>query len=102
MTGVQTCALPIFGARHQAEFAYSANPVNLNTLRQALATGQSDIVFLAVDAARARIVRPYLDGPLPVFATSQVLAARQDGAAELNGILGVVAVIQYNHSLEVV
>jgi outer membrane PBP1 activator LpoA protein len=45
------------------------------------------MMFIAVDAARARVARPYLSNTLPLYATSQVNAGGGTAAAnELNGV----------------
>jgi len=59
------------GGAHVAEYAFSGDPAALARLRQAAALGVADMAFLALDFARARLVRPYLD-PLALYATSQV------------------------------
>jgi hypothetical protein len=76
------------GARPQAQFAYSANAVDLNALRQAAGSGQVDIVFLAVDSAKARLLRPYLPNNVLLCATSQIAAAQGQTLAnfDLDGI----------------
>jgi outer membrane PBP1 activator LpoA protein len=61
------------GGKHVAEYAFTADPAGLGRLKQAAALGVADMVFLALDFQRARIVRPYLD-PLALYATSQVLS----------------------------
>ena len=59
------------GGRHIAEFAATADREGLDRIKQAAALGVADMVFLALDFQRARLVRPYLD-PLALYATSQV------------------------------
>lgn len=61
------------GGKLVAEYAFTADPAGLGRLKQAAALGVADMVFLALDFQRARIVRPYLD-PLALYATSQVLS----------------------------
>jgi len=45
-------------------------------------------VFLAVDAAKARLIRPYLPNKLPIYATSQIFAGNENTLTnyDLNGI----------------
>jgi outer membrane PBP1 activator LpoA protein len=43
-----------------------------------------DAIFLAADAAEARIARPYLGNTLPVYATSQINDGRRDDVANLD------------------
>ncbi len=46
------------------------------------------MVFLAVDAAKARLIRPYLPNKLPVYATSQIFVGNDNTLTnfDLNGI----------------
>lgn len=46
------------------------------------------MVFLAVDAAKARLIRPYLPNKLPVYATSQIFVGNDKNLTnyDLNGI----------------
>ena len=76
------------GGRQQAAFAYSASPIDLNALRQAAASGNSDVVFIALDGAKTRLLRPYLGNAVPIYATSQVASDATAPTAnyELNGI----------------
>ncbi|MBI4189346.1 MAG: penicillin-binding protein activator [Betaproteobacteria bacterium] len=57
-----------------AEFSFGADQISLNKLRHAANLGVADMVFLALDFARARTVRPYLGNTLALYATSQVNA----------------------------
>ncbi len=59
------------GGKHVAEYAYTADLGGLKRLNQAAGLGLADAAFLAVDAPRARIVRPYLT-TLPLYASSHV------------------------------
>lgn len=54
----------------QSEIVYAGDPTPLRELP--LAPGNS--VFLAAEATQARLLRPYIDATLPVYATSQVFA----------------------------
>jgi outer membrane PBP1 activator LpoA protein len=62
------------GGRVVADFQYGTDPQSLAKLRDAAALGAADMLFLALDSARARAVRPYLGNALPLYATSQVNA----------------------------
>lgn len=57
-------------------------------LRQDIVDDGETILFLALDAPRARMLRPYLDPAVPTFATSQVFPGKEDtlGNFDLNGI----------------
>ncbi|HEY6240752.1 MAG TPA: penicillin-binding protein activator [Burkholderiales bacterium] len=61
---------------------------DLVELRQRLADSQAQLVFLAAEAGQARVVRPYLNNQIPVFATSQVNDGKNDPLVngDLNGI----------------
>jgi outer membrane PBP1 activator LpoA protein len=64
----------------------SDSPV-LIKLRDSIAAGISDVIFLALDAQRARAVRSYLGGAQPIFATSLVYVSPEPLANfELNGV----------------
>lgn len=54
----------------QSEITYTGDPMPLKELP--LNPGNS--VFLAAEADKARLLRPYIDATLPVYATSQVFA----------------------------
>jgi outer membrane PBP1 activator LpoA protein len=70
-----------------ADLNFSADQASLTKLRQAVDLNVSDMMFIAVDAARARAARPYLSNTLPLYATSQVNAGGGTPAAnELNGV----------------
>lgn len=43
-----------------------------------LAATPDTVVFLAADASRASLIRPYLPGGLPVYATSQIFVGNND------------------------
>jgi uncharacterized protein len=61
---------------------------DLSALRQALANARADMLFLAADTEQARLVRPFLNQHVAVFATSQVNSDGNGSLAdgELNGI----------------
>jgi hypothetical protein len=76
------------GGKLIAQFAYSNSASDLLALRESATNGHADTVFLALDAARARLIRPYVDGPAQVYATSQVFDGSVERLrdAELNGV----------------
>ena len=76
------------GGKVSAQFAYSTAMPDLLALREAAASGQVDSVLLVLDAPRARFVRPYVDAPVQVYATSQVLTGPVERLhdPELNGV----------------
>lgn len=71
--------------RETVEYTGSAARV-----RQAVERGRADIVFLAADAERARLIRPYLGRNTAVIGTSQVFAGAPRTEAQkphdLNGL----------------
>jgi hypothetical protein len=69
-----------------AELSFADDQAGLAKLRQTVDLKVADMLFMAVDAPRAKIARPYL-GSLPVYATSQINAdAGPSGASEFNGV----------------
>jgi len=89
------------GGSISAEFVYRSTTADLTALREAAASGRFDMAFLALDSARVRVVRGYLDGPLTLYATSQVLEGAPDRLrdADLNGIrfVGMPWLLQADH-----
>jgi uncharacterized protein len=67
------------------EFSPQTDLVNL---QERLSRFGPHLIFLAADPAEARSVRPYLNGQVPVFSTSQINSGRADPVAnvDLNGI----------------
>jgi outer membrane PBP1 activator LpoA protein len=61
---------------------------NLVELRQQFADSQAQMAFLSADADQARLVRPYLNNQIPIFATSQVNDGKTGPLvnSDLNGI----------------
>jgi outer membrane PBP1 activator LpoA protein len=57
-----------------ADLSFGADQASLTKLRQTADLGVADMVFLALDSARARVARPYLGNTLALYATSQVNA----------------------------
>jgi outer membrane PBP1 activator LpoA protein len=76
------------GGKIVAQFDFSSTAADLAALRESVASGHADVAFLALEAQRARLVRPYVDGPLQVYATSQVFDGPVERLrdAELNGV----------------
>ena len=71
--------------KETVEYTGSASRV-----RQAVERARADMVFLAADAERARLIRPYLGRNTPVIGTSQVFAGSPRSEAQkphdLNGL----------------
>jgi outer membrane PBP1 activator LpoA protein len=69
------------------EFVYSTDPADLARLRELMETTAADVVFLALNAPRARFIRTYLGTDLPIYATSLVYASKERlELYDLNGI----------------
>jgi len=69
-------------------FTYTTEAAALVDLRALLTDTVADIVFVSVDAPRARFIRPYLGNELPIYATSLVYASNADRTElyDLNGV----------------
>jgi hypothetical protein len=76
------------GGRLIAQFVYSNAAPDLLTLRETATSGHADAIFLALDAAQARLIHPYVNGSAQVYATSQVFAGAVERLrdVELNGV----------------
>jgi outer membrane PBP1 activator LpoA protein len=75
------------GGTIQEQFHYTSAPASLIKLRDTISNGVSDVIFLALDAPRAKLIRSYLGSTLPIFATSMVHTSAEPLANfELNGI----------------
>ena len=70
-----------------ADYVYATDSATLERMRQAAASGAADMVFLAIDAGRARAVRPQL-ASLPAYGTSQL----NPGATGLSGFVDLADV----------
>jgi outer membrane PBP1 activator LpoA protein len=70
------------------KFVYSTDPAELVSLRELLTETVADVVFVSVDAPRARFIRPYLGNELPIYATSLVYSSNADRTElyDLNGV----------------
>ena len=64
------------GGTVATELGFAAEPAKLASLREQLQKTLPDAVFLALDAQQARLVRPYIDPGITVFATSLVHAEK--------------------------
>ncbi len=77
------------GGKIVAEIIYADNLTALADIP----TGLGHMVFLGVDAEKARLIRPYLNKTLPVYATSQLFNGNDNRSKlinfDLNGILFV-------------
>jgi len=64
--------------------AYSGNPDDAAALRDRLEATRGDMVFLALDPADARAVRPYVPAVLPIYATSLSVNPRAEAIVNLD------------------
>jgi len=77
------------GGKLLAQASFSPELTQFPAVRDMVINHRSDIIFLAADANRARLVRPYLDANTPTYATSMVFGGKQEIGRniDLNGIL---------------
>ena len=68
------------GGMHGTAYTFTSDPEGLSRIKLAVEAGTADMVFLALDFARARLARPYF-GTLPIYATSQVHPGNADPLA---------------------
>jgi outer membrane PBP1 activator LpoA protein len=69
------------------EFSHGTDQSTLARIRDAAALGVADMSFLALDAAHAGTVRPYLGKSLAIYATSHVNGGKgTPKGPELNGV----------------
>lgn len=70
------------GGFHIADYAHATDAASLERIKQASGLGVADMVFLAVDAPRARTIRPYV-GALAAYGTSQLNPGWAAGAGSV-------------------
>ena len=75
------------GGYQIADYPYATDSASLERMRQAAAIGVADMVFLGLDAPRARAVRPQLSS-LPAYGTSQL----NPGSTALSGFIDLTDV----------
>jgi hypothetical protein len=63
---------------------YSGNPDEAPLIREKIANMRGDVVFLALDQAEARAVRPYVSGMLPIYATSLSVNPRAEAIVNVD------------------
>lgn len=89
------------GGLQADEQVYLPSHPDLGELKKSVEASSADMVFLALDAHRARIVRPYL-GKLAVYATSQVYPGASSTLAnvDLSGIrfVGMPWLLEPDHA----
>lgn len=76
------------GASLVAQLEVSTSPASLMKLKEPAPASSSDMLFLALDAREARLVRPYLDNAVPTYATSQVYGGMRRATSnfDLDGV----------------
>jgi hypothetical protein len=57
---------------------FSGNPEETQAVKEKIAAIPGDMVFIALDQAAARTLRPYISGMLPIYATSLSIDPRAD------------------------
>ena len=70
------------------QYMYTTDQVALRKIKDGITIGNADMIFLALDAPRARSIRPYLGKILPTYGTSQVFMGGGEvvGQHDLNGV----------------
>lgn len=70
------------------QYMYTTDQAALKKIKDGITLGNADMIFLALDAPRARSIRPYLGKILPTYGTSQVFMAGSEvvGQHDLNGV----------------
>ena len=66
------------GAGEVRRLSFSGNADDAPLVRERIANMRGDMVFLALEPAEARAVRPYVTGALPVYATSMTVDPRAE------------------------
>ncbi len=76
------------GAELTGQFPYRTDSAALVGLQEQIASSKADTVFMSLDAARARLVRPYLGASIPIYATSLVFTSNANALAnhDLEGV----------------
>ena len=79
------------GRQVVGQYLFTSNAEQLRKIRDAMAADRADMIFFALDAQRARQVRPYLGKAFATYATSQAHAPSNDvvGQHDLNGLVFV-------------
>ena len=63
---------------------FSGNVDDAPVIRERIANTRGDMVFLALDQAEARAVRPYISGMLPVYATTLSINPRAESIVNVD------------------
>jgi len=70
----------VLGGRLTTEILFDDNPAPLADLP----VGSGNMIFLAANAEKARLIRPYLNPALPVYSTSQLFNGNTDPLANFD------------------
>jgi len=70
------------------QLVFNGEQDSLLALKQAAETSDADMIFLALEAKNARLVRPYIDLDVNIYGTSQIFSGNGLGTLnlDLNGI----------------
>ncbi|CAN0493505.1 unnamed protein product, partial [Phaeothamnion confervicola] len=76
------------GAEMTGRFEYTTDSALLARLQEQVSNSKADSVFMSLDAARARFIRPYLGASVPIYATSMIFTSNSDALAnhDLEGV----------------
>lgn len=76
------------GGTLSAQTEFSPEQTQFSGLRDLVQQHPADMIFLAMDAKRAQLMRPYLDASIPTYATTMIANGQEIGRnIDLNGIL---------------
>ncbi|HSS28418.1 MAG TPA: penicillin-binding protein activator [Usitatibacter sp.] len=67
-----------------ARIVFTGGPDDAPLIRERLAAVRADLVFLALDQPEARLVRPYISGMLPLYATSMSVNPRAEAVVNVD------------------
>jgi len=72
------------GGKILAQYTFTDDINSFSMLKEALSGNPPDMIFLAADYRKARLVRPYLGTPIPIFATSQINSGRNEPGRDID------------------
>jgi len=77
------------GGKLVAQVSFAPGRTQFPALRDTVIKHPADMIFIAADAQKAQLVRPYLDANIPTYATSMVFGGNQEISRniDLNGVL---------------
>jgi hypothetical protein len=76
------------GGKVVGQASFSPERTQFPALRDKVHKQSADMIFIAADASRARLVRPYLDANIPTYATSMIFGGNLEISLniDLNGV----------------